>query len=337
MEPVEAAASLQPEIASISWAWLGWMSFISIVLFLLVKEVVSFTRILRLKRRSERICIPEAVLYCTDDTTAPFTFFRTIFWKNGISVDSSEGRCILRHELAHVRLGHSWDKALMQLVCCVFWMNPFFMLFRRELELVHEFAADSESSAEELSSLILCALYPNHYRNFTSRFFQTSIKRRIFMITKNKKTSMNLLRKLSILPVAIFALYLFACNYSPRTITEDEVIALDMAEEPDPSVFPDVMPEFPGGNEALLRFIQENMVYPKNAKDNNIQGRVFVQFVVTSKGTVGTVKITRSADPELDAETVRVIQSLPNFTPGRKGSVAIPVWFQVPVTFSLND
>jgi len=225
----------------------------------------------------------------------------------------------------------------MQLVCCVFWMNPFFMLFRRELELVHEFAADSESSAEELSSLILCALYPNHYRNFTSRFFQTSIKRRIFMITKNKKPSMNMLRKLSIVPVAIFAMYLFACNSSPRSISEEEVIVLDMAEEPDPSVVIDKMPIFPGGDEALIKYLQENVVYPEKAKDNKIQGRVFVQFVVTSKGTIGTVKISRSADPELDAEAVRVIQSLPNFTPGRTmDGVAVPVWYMVPITFQLR-
>ena len=151
----EIAVPVQASASTIPWAWLGWMFCISIVLFLLVKEIFSFVRILRLKRRSERIRIPETVLYCTDDASAPFTFFRTIFWKKGISVDSGEGRCMLRHELAHVRLGHGWDKALMQLVCCIFWMNPFFMLFRRELELVHEFAADSESSAEELSSMML--------------------------------------------------------------------------------------------------------------------------------------------------------------------------------------
>ena len=227
VEPNEAAAvSIQPQTSSIPWVWLGWMSCMFITFFLLVKEIVSFIRILRLKRRSERIRIPETVLYCTDDAAAPFSFFRTIFWKKDFSVDSSEGRHMLLHEMAHVRLGHSWDKALMQLVCCLFWMNPFFMLFRRELELVHEFAADSESlgenNAEELSSLILCTLYPKHYHDFISRFFQSPIKRRIIMITKNKKSSMNMLRKMSIVPVALVAFYLFACNNDSRrgSVTE---------------------------------------------------------------------------------------------------------------------
>ena len=209
-----ADAPLLHEVSTVPWVWIAFMFCLSVVILLLAKEAISFTKILRLKRHSERMHTSEAVLYCTDDAAAPFTFFRTIFWKKGISVDSGEGRCMLRHELVHVRLGHSWDKALMQLVCCLFWMNPFFMLFRRELELVHEFAADSESNAEELSSLILCTLYPNHYSDFTSRFFQSSVKRRIIMMTKskNKKSSMNVLRKMSIVPVALVAIYLFACN-----------------------------------------------------------------------------------------------------------------------------
>ena len=229
IDPAEVTVTpAESGVSPVLWTWLGRTACLSVVLLLLAREVASFARILRLKRRSERIRIPETVLYCTDDAAAPFTFFRAVFWKKDIPVDSGEGRTILRHELAHVRLGHSWDKALMQLVCCLFWMNPFFMLFRRELELVHEFEADSEclgeGSVEELSSLILCTLYPKHYRDFSSRFFQSSVKRRIFMITKNKnKKSMNMLRKLSIVPVVIIAMYLFACNNEVRRDTATEI------------------------------------------------------------------------------------------------------------------
>ena len=263
------------ETSSVSWAWLGWALCMFFTLLLLIKEGVAFMRILRLKRRSERIHIPEAVLYCTDNAMAPFTFFRSIFWKNEIPVDSGEGRCILRHELAHMRLGHSWDKTLMQLVCCVFWMNPFFLLFRRELELVHEFAADSESSAEELSSLILGTLYPNYYHDFASRFFQSNIKRRIFMITKNKKLSMNLLRKMSIIPATLVAFLLFAFSTAQPPPQREVTAEIEMLES-EIFTYVDEMPEFPGGFEALLKFIGENLRYPKNAMENNIQGSVLV-------------------------------------------------------------
>ena len=343
VEPIDVAVvAAQPETAPFPWAWLGLMCCMFVIFFLLAKEVVSFIRILRLKSRSERIHIPEAVLYFTDDATAPFTFFQTIFWKKDISVDSGEGRYMLRHELAHVRLGHSWDKALMQLVCCVFWMNPFFMLFRRELELVHEFAADSGGNAEELSSLILCTLYPSHYYNFTNRFFQSSIKRRITMINKNQKSKLNLLRKMSIIPVALVALYFFAC--SQQILTQAELTPIlnenpfsDTKGDEPLFVVVDEMPKFPGGEIELLKYITENVRYPKNAMENNIQGRVFVQFVVTSKGTIGETKILRGVDPELDEEAIRVIKSLPTFSPGKKDGAPVAVWYQVPITFQLRE
>jgi hypothetical protein len=280
----EVVIPVQANASTIPWAWLGWIFFTSTALFLLVKEILSFVRILRLKRRSERIRTSETVLYCTDDAAAPFTFFRTIFWKKGISVDSGEGRCILRHELAHVRLGHSWDKALMQLVCCLFWMNPFFMLFRRELELVHEFAADSESDAEELSSLILCTLYPKYYRDFANRFFQSSIKRRIFMNTKNKKSKMSMLRKMSIVPVVFVALYLFACNSQGSRDSE----ILTQAEQ---------MPTF-NGKSAVEGFkeIFDDLSLYSNKPFTKLPSRLGVKlgtvsFVVNKEGKVEEIKL----------------------------------------------
>ena len=334
-EQVEmATAPVQTHAPPISKAWIGWIACTSIVLFLLVKEIFSFVRILRLKRRSERIRIPETVLYCTDDASAPFTFFRTIFWKKGISVDSGEGRCMLRHELAHVRLGHSWDKALMQFVCCLLWMNPFFMLFRRELELVHEFAADSEGNAEELSSLILCTLYPNYYSDFTSRFFQSSIKRRIVMMTKNKKSSMNMLRKMSIVPVALIALYLFACNSDGRrhegSNINDEIILFSEVE---------IKPLFNGkpAEEGFREYVFSKTVYPPEAQEKGISGRVFVEFTINTDGTLTDLKTIRGVDPLLDAEALRVINLSPKWTPGKHGGKVVRVKYIFPFDFKLNN
>ena len=95
------------------------------------------------------------------------------------------------------------------------------------------------------------------------------------------------------------------------------------------------MPMFPGGESELRKYIQSNIVYPEKAKQNGVQGRVFLQFVVTSKGTIGEIRVLRGVDPELDAEAIRVVKSLPNFSPGKQGGVAVPVWYQVPVTFKL--
>ena len=219
---VDTTTSVQSGITSISWATLCFMAYLLVTSILVVREFVSLVRVVRLKQHAERIQIKEFNLYCIDDNTAPFIFFRTLFWGKDISLDSSKGSCILRHELAHIRLGHSWDKALMQFVCCIFWMNPFFILLRHELELVHEFEADRESlgegNVEELSSLILSTMYPNHYHDFTSRFFQSPIKRRIFMITKSKKSKLSIIRKISVIPILIITLFAFSVN-SGKSVT----------------------------------------------------------------------------------------------------------------------
>ena len=104
-----------------------------------------------------------------------------------------------------------------------------------------------------------------------------------------------------------------------------------------PLVEVDEMPVFPGGNAALLKFIAENSVYPEEAKKNNITGRVIVRFVVEKDCSVSNVEVLKEVDPLLDAEAVRVINSLPKFEkPARNGGVAVPVFYMVPITFALK-
>ncbi len=106
--------------------------------------------------------------------------------------------------------------------------------------------------------------------------------------------------------------------------------------EPEPYVIVQEMPSFPGGTEALLRYIMGNIVYPPDAVQNNIQGTVFLRFVVSSTGEVTRVEVTRSVDPLLDNEALRVISALPRWKPGKQDGTPVPVWFSVPVVFVLR-
>ena len=96
------------------------------------------------------------------------------------------------------------------------------------------------------------------------------------------------------------------------------------------------MPEFPGGDIALRKFIAENIKYPEEAKAKKIQGKVFVQFVIDKEGNVVSPKIARGADPLLDAEAIRVVKSLPKWEPGSQRGKPVNVSFTYPVTFSLD-
>jgi TonB family protein len=97
------------------------------------------------------------------------------------------------------------------------------------------------------------------------------------------------------------------------------------------------MPQFPGNEMALRKFISENIKYPAEAKDKGIQGKVFVTFTVKSDGTVGDAKIARSVDPLLDNEALRVINQLPTWTPGKQSGQAVDVSYTVPVQFALKN
>ena len=96
------------------------------------------------------------------------------------------------------------------------------------------------------------------------------------------------------------------------------------------------MPQFPGGEAALMKYLKSHINYPPKAAKNNIEGNVIVQFVVKKDGSIGEVKVVHSLEKDLDKEAVRVVKSLPKFTPGRHDGQAVSVWYTLPVSFKLK-
>ncbi len=96
------------------------------------------------------------------------------------------------------------------------------------------------------------------------------------------------------------------------------------------------MPEYPGGVNAMRKYIATHIVYPEIAKENGITGKVYVQFVVNQRGKIEQVKVVRGVDPSLDKEAVRVIKSLPIWKPGKQRGKPVKVSYTVPINFQLN-
>ena len=99
----------------------------------------------------------------------------------------------------------------------------------------------------------------------------------------------------------------------------------------------EVMPSFPGGQAALLQYLNSHVKYPVVAQENGIQGRVTISFVVERDGSITDVKVARSVDPSLDKEAARVVSSMPRWTPGKQNGSAVRVKFNVPVVFRLQQ
>ncbi len=121
---------------------------------------------------------------------------------------------------------------------------------------------------------------------------------------------------------------------------KDEIIVEEKSPEPvKEEIFTAVeqMPQFPGGEAELLKYIASHIKYPTMAAENNIQGRVVVKFVVNKNGKVGDVVVVRGKDPDLDKEAVRVVKTLPDFIPGKMNGQAVSVWYTLPINFKLQS
>ena len=113
----------------------------------------------------------------------------------------------------------------------------------------------------------------------------------------------------------------------PEPPKVEETKVFDVVEE---------MPQFPGGQAALLEYLAKNIKYPVVAEENGVQGRVIVTFVVERDGSITDVKVVKSVDPSLDKEAARVVKSMPHWIPGKQNGSAVRVKYTVPVTFKLQ-
>ena len=119
-------------------------------------------------------------------------------------------------------------------------------------------------------------------------------------------------------------------DFTPPDIEEEEIVEAEIFK------VVEEMPEFPGGAAKMMEFIQKNIKYPMMARESDIQGRVFVNFVVEPDGTITNVTVMRGIGGGCDEEALRVVQSMPNWKPGKQRGSAVRCSFTVPIIFKLQ-
>lgn len=332
--------------------WIGYL-YLAGVVVLLVRLVVQAFSLYRLIVRMPEKEINGVRVKCLNDPSGPFSFFGWIFM-NPATVKEDELDEILTHEMAHVKQHHSVDVLLAEMVSICCWMNPFAWLLKREVRLNLEFLADRKvmeaGFATKSYQYHLLGLAYNHKYGLSNNFNFSHLKQRIIMMNKKQSNAAGHIKyALFVLPA--FAL-LVAGNIScsqDASQTEDakeEVVApvspeakeapADSTAKEEVFMVAEQMPEYPGGMKEMLKFLQENVKYPENAMKNNVQGRVIVQFVIEKDGTPTEFKVLRSVDPDLDAEALRVLQTMPKWKPGMQKGQVVRVKFTVPVSFKLQ-
>jgi TonB family protein len=321
------------------------------LLFQIGAQAVTILRLWRkhtVYRATDGYNIPRnASLVLLDDDTAPYSFFNQIVvGTRGLSDD--ELRCILAHESLHVSRYHTADIICARLLCCGAWFNPFAWLMLRELRAVQEFQADAASigscGREGYLHLLYRQATGTGYGHITNNFLSINIKKRIVMMNKTK-SRFGAWKALAALPVAA-VLLMAGCQPANGEAVEQEEIPFEATnvDESAPldantdEVFKvvEVDPEFPGGEEALYKYLAENIKYPVMAKNNKVEGRVYITFVIEKDGTVSDAKVLRSVNEELDAEALRVINAMPKWKPGTQRGVPVRVQYNIPITFKLQ-
>ena len=192
---------------------LGIVSF-----FLLAKLTLGLVKIHQLKKEFPKESIEGITFYNTNLHDAPFSFFRNLFWKKSILINSDLGKQILKHEMVHIEQKHSFDKLFVQIIQSLFWFNPIFYFIKKEITLIHEYLADKKAvknaDTRAFAQMLLASNFSGNVLPATSPFLSSNLKKRLKMLTQ-KNTKYSYARRILALPILFgvsFALLVNAKN-----------------------------------------------------------------------------------------------------------------------------
>jgi len=361
------------------WQQVNWIGvvYVAVAAGLVLRMAAGLFKLYRLSQQHEKISLADGVqLVNITGLEAPFSFGRNIYG-DARFLQAPEQTAMLLHEKAHIRLGHTFDKIGMELLCALCWFNPVFWLAKRELALIHEFQADEaavlEVPATTYAHTLLQQATPMPV-TLAHHFFHHPLKRRIFMVYQQKtgKSWRKLVLLGSFSGIIAFTVLLqsgvegnaqskekdnqkagisafqsaeYAKWRAERVYKEAGILAYQSASTDQPTAsggdFPDsagsVAPQFPGGNGALMQFLASNLVYPAEARDKKIEGQVMMQFIVGKDGKPRDFKVVRAVNPLLDAEATRVLEKMPNWEPGKENGKTVDVSYNLPIRFKLEE
>ena len=354
---------VKAQAPSITWMdmllgiyWAG----VAVLSLRLVWQLFSIIRLAVISRKQE---VEGITVHLLRGEGSPFSFFRWVF----MYPSTLEGRQlheVMVHECTHVSGHHSLDTLFSELFSIACWFNPFAWLMKQEVRMNLEYLADesvlSDGNARKSYQYHLLGLayrQPNESTKIANNFNLLPLKKRIKMMNKRRTSEIGKAKYLLFAPLAGALLMVSNIESVAREIgkqipevAEVQQKAEQAAEEkvktkPQTDTtkkkktwdcMPETMPQFPGGQGVLMKYLAANIKYPASAVKAKKQGRVIVTFIVQKDGSITHAKIAKSIDPELDAEALRIVKGMPKWTPGTQNGKPVSVRYMVPVKFSLQ-
>ncbi|MBO5546502.1 MAG: M56 family metallopeptidase, partial [Bacteroidales bacterium] len=321
--PAPAAAAPFP------WLTVLYLTGTAAVLLLCL---LSALRTLRIIRGGTSVPSEGCRLTLVDRDIPSFSWGRRVVMSRS---DYERYPAILAHERQHIRCRHSLDVLLMTGVCALHWFNPLAWIARAELKLLHEYEADEGLlrqgiDATQYQLLLVRKAVGEQRFSLANGFNHAKLKQRINMMQRNPSSPWMRLSYLALLP--LLAGTMFLCNPVRAQVAQND------SSQAVPFALVEQKPTFQGSDAATFaKWVADRLTYPKEAKDQKVQGRVMVAFDVCEDGVVRNVKVLRGVNPTLDAEALRVINSSPKWEPGLQDGKPVKVTYQFPVIFQLQN
>jgi TonB family protein len=325
---------------NIPWEQIFITLYIAVTIFFILRFLWQLISIFRIRLKSEETEVLGIKVYDLKDNITPFSFFGMIFINSEMH-SKEELEQIIIHEHTHVSEKHSLDIMLVESILLFSWWNPAVWLLKREMAMNLEYLADVGVLREGVDSReyqyhLLRLTYHETAVQIVNNFNVSQLKQRIMMMNKTRSSSLKLAKYLTILPI-FFILIAANSSYAgekDQSLQEPPPVKKEVTEEI--FVVVEEQPEYPGGQEAMMKFLSDSIVYPDEAKAKGIQGRVICNFVVMKDGSIDDVNVVRGVDPLLDAEAVRVLKSMPAWKPGKQRGQAVNVRYTLPVVFRIS-
>lgn len=346
-----------PVAGTSSWSWYRialWVYSFGVAVFT-CRVVVTLGGIAWLILRSDKCRIDGRIVVRHNRRgLVPFSWCRWIFIPaDGCYSDS----IVMVHEAAHLARRHWIDLLIAEAVLIIDWYNPVAWQMRDALQDIHEFQADDDVIAHGVDArtyqmFLIKKTVGNRFHALADSLNHSSLKKRITMMLSRKSRSSARLRAMALMPAlalgaVVINLPVVASTVGTFGSTTLYVSEKSQSQQPKEAVAgkdtknsdavgqvfhtAEQMPQFPGGEKALMEYIGSHIQYPSEAKE--VSGRVIVRFVVGKDGSVRDVTVVRGQHPALDKEAVRVVQSLPAFTPGSVEGKPVAVYYMLPISF----
>ena len=295
-----------------------------------------------------------AVLHVMESDTSSFSFMNHVFIGSN---DYGKHPEVLLHECMHVRACHSADMVVMSLVCALQWFNPIVWVMRSEIRMMHEYEADEAVlkqgiDAVQYQLLLVRKAVGDHRFLLASSFNHSKLKNRIAMMKKIKTTKWAALAYIACLPQLLAAMSFNATDSGNDVMSGTdtltalagsvELVAAGPESADTAKVYEyfalDVPPKFNGGDarQEFPQWFYTRLVYPEDARDAGMEGRVIVQFQINKDGSVSDISILEGVCESIDNEVIRVVSESPDWTPGYIDGKPVKVTYAFPVLFQLR-